>query len=270
MNVQQLADFVEDPRTLLNITCKQAAFMVQGAVSNIPTVREAAHSVKTYTVDFKRFDLASSQSLFKLAVEDDIERGSSFKKVTCTVTTTNAQSVISGYYLGWKADHAYALDLNDKGKKFFVTAPLNGCAILINGSRKCPLVVHANFSDQLPEPKYLDNATMEENLRIRDETRLQQWTEIYSAYTVDLMKRYLFDRNQPVGIFDPAFYFSLRGSQGRVFGLRDTDGWTFYYSMDCARWQGKRLIRRSFTGTLWPVREAPENNQAILDFMAGR
>jgi hypothetical protein len=269
MTPAELSQFVENPISVQNDLIKLGQFSIQGSVGGQQIVRSASHRVKGLTIDFKRYRVESSRGYFKFVIEDDLPRGVNQKKVTCTQTNQHGSTVLRCYFLIWSADHCHALDLPANGNRLFLTAPLNGCAVMINGPRNNPLVVHANVSNQLPEPNYPPNAGIEEIGRIRNETRLQQWTAAYSAYATDLIKRYIFDSNYPTTICDPEFYFQCGGAQARVFGLRDVDGWTFYYNIDLSRRKrgGQGMETKSFTGTLWPKRQEPSYEQVIKNFI---
>ncbi|MEE2788706.1 MAG: hypothetical protein VX589_15330 [Myxococcota bacterium] len=159
---------------------------------------------------------------------------------------------VPSYYLNWAPDKACAMRLGQSANAFF-TAPLNGCAILINGDRASPTVVHANITigDILPAPPSFDSSVTGPY----EKEKMALFYQYYLNLGTGLVDGGVFTGTSgTTQMFDPLLYYKYQGGKAKVFGLRQPDGWTFYYSME------QRVSPTSIkylSGQLWPKLATP-------------
>ncbi|WP_224367408.1 hypothetical protein [Hyalangium versicolor] len=75
----------------------------------------------------------------------------------------------AGVFLGWKNGKGEVMDLGQASPdtRFFATAPMNGCALIVGGNGKGPTVMHANY----------DGAALQNSMKHSDQ--LNVYTDAY-------------------------------------------------------------------------------------------
>lgn len=166
--------------------------------------------------------------------------------------THSSDAVLDAYYLPWGPSVAYSVQLG-KDRKFFATAKVDGCCIIVSGDRTAPTVMHINYAPDesrvVPETQaILDHRQAAFHYDRLSKEKHNEYTRFYGGFAADLIKENIIDGFKPIGVYDPAFYLS-KGGWGTVFGVwrddHDYKGWKFYYNIN----NGNRWI----TSELWPA-----------------
>ncbi|MEM6754221.1 MAG: hypothetical protein AAF630_14750 [Cyanobacteria bacterium P01_C01_bin.38] len=132
------------------------------------------------------------------------------------------------YFLPWNSGEAYMLELANDAN-YFLTPQLDGCCVMINGTRQNPTVIHANYNlDDLQ--KEMEDMSLEEFKKQYYTQRLYQYASFYTKLAAQLLNKNIFDSEAITSIFDPEFYLNQANS-ARIFGIRKNDEWTFYYNI---------------------------------------
>jgi hypothetical protein len=183
----------------------------------------------------------------KMGFKEDAAMGSTSAK--CNMTKD--YSVEDVYVLDWKADKIYYTRLGNQAK-YFATARVNGCGVIIGGDRKSPTVVHANISPDsvYPENEAAYTAWSEAKDKAEHQTQLNTrekhdaWNRYYNNLAMTLRKDNRIS-NDTISVVDPRIY-QADGSYGRIFGVRADNGdWTFYLNRD-------KGTQQAITQEIWP------------------
>ncbi|MDH6083611.1 hypothetical protein [Umezakia ovalisporum] len=152
---------------------------------------------------------------------------------------------IKTYYLRWGNGKAYSVQLsNDNDVDYFLSAELNSCCVMINGSQENPTIIHANYNSQKLELHLPEDMPMQEKGAEMAKHQHRQYKLFYGNMAHKLIDEKVFDPKLPTSIFDPEFYMSGGGSHAAVFGIRKNRLWTFYYNLQ----KGNEFV----TAELWP------------------
>jgi hypothetical protein len=121
------------------------------------------------------------------------------------------------YWLPWGPGKCYIGNL-PSGKKYFFTYKINGCGVIIGGTKAQPIVAHANMvSNRL--------VTTNDN---DETTRIQ--TAVYESFYMGLAAQLQMTgelTGSQVTVYTPREYLSGAGF-GAVFGICPAGEWTFY------------------------------------------
>jgi hypothetical protein len=270
MNSSQLDAFTLDPVAFLNPPAGRngkglnvtisGADGVEGATTNVAVANAPAAIVAKSYATFPMVKFPGTIVDYYMA----LNTGMGVLNIAKDPTRTTEQTV-KAYYLNWKGDTGYWMKL-DGGPtaRFFFTARMNGCGVLIYGTPAAPTVVHANIkmANLLANPDF-DNvqavATFEEkkkaiyrNYYLNVAAGLSD-TAIFQASSLSAMG--LDSSGASSSTFDPSLYYKYNGSFAHCFGIRDTvsGNWSFYYHMTKQTLQGTSFL----TGRLWPTLDAP-------------
>lgn len=174
----------------------------------------------------------------------------------------------NAYHLPWASNRTYYMRLAGRYGYFF-TAPMNGCAVMIRGSRTEPTVYHANYQldEEAPELRGLSTTNM---IARRHERR----RDFYAQLQAEL---------DPGAVFHPDFYLAPNGVASRissVFGFCEqfTREWTFYYHIILDNQPYINVDRDVvvshkkpyfITGELWPNYRVPTWRSWMGHYMLG-
>jgi len=175
----------------------------------------------------------------------------------------------NAYHLPWAPNCTYHMTLaGDYG--YFFTAPMNGCAVMIRGSRTTPTVYHANYqlSEDAPE---LIGLSMDHTIERRHRRRREFYTQFETDIAADV-------------VFHPDFYLAPNGVASRfssVFGFcaQWTREWTFYYHILLDKQPYINIDRKVtvqhknkpyfITGELWPNYHQPTWRSLLGHYLLG-
>lgn len=150
-------------------------------------------------------------------------------KVLGAGTATSREAV----FVPWAANQAHRVTL-DNQMAVFMTDPLNGCGILIDGNRNGPTVIHANYYIG-PDDDGIAEAATQAGRGVREHLNyLREAAYTALAVRLGLGNHYL---------FSPRDYYA-NGLGARVFGIRTIVGWTFYATT--------RAGDNTVTAQIWP------------------
>src|SRR5262249_13029049 len=70
--------------------------------------------------------------------------------ITCLTASTMTSRRTRAVYLPWRNGRGCRMQIDAPNNyEFFLPAPLNGCSVIIGGTRAQPIVVHANYDSPL-------------------------------------------------------------------------------------------------------------------------
>ena len=130
---------------------------------------------------------------------------------------------------------------------------LNGCGVIINGTRTNPTIVHANIdmNPLLPKPDWDDPVAV----KTYETTKKRTFYQFYLNFALAAAEsEILLGSVGTSQLFDPELYYKYGGSMAKVFGIKDSsDQWTFYYSMERPTASGIQYT----AGQIWPELTPP-------------
>lgn len=172
----------------------------------------------------------------------------SLRDFSVTATTphvaTIAAGTFRGYWLPWHSGYAFRISLGSSAD-YFMTAKMNGCGIIIGGSRTNPLVIHAN-EDNVSVPAFRPSENIAvEGRRIRN-IQSNEYKLAYGTLAAQAIAAGWFGTGTPnVSVIDPEFYLSDTLQTMSVFGVRRNAEWTFYANLHS-------ITKKGFTLEIWP------------------
>ena len=174
------------------------------------------------------------QCLFK----GDIAESSPGNELNLTGTTN---PLGDAWLLPWQADHVVWGTLDNSAVKF-LTYAVNGCGVLVSGTRQNPVVVHANASPgKVSAPVF--GVRGKHPCIINEDVRAGERRNIYDGFVTYLHGRVTnFDRDN-VATWYPGTDYSLGG----VFGERSSGTWRIY-----GHAHGDKS-NNSTTAVIWPL-----------------
>jgi hypothetical protein len=208
----------------------------------------------TYTVEFSAGKtialplVGQVGQIKKMGFTEDAAMGS----VPAKCNMTKDYSAEDVYVLDWKADKIYHTKLGNQAK-YFATARVNGCGVIIGGDRNAPTVVHANIS---PDSVYPENAgayaawsTAQDKAEHQTQLSTREKHDAWARYYANLAIKLRTDNrisSDTISVVDPRIY-QADGSYGRIFGIRADNGdWTFYLNRD-------KGTNKAVTQEIWPT-----------------
>jgi hypothetical protein len=272
MNGTQLGNFLADPVTFLNPPAgknnKGVPVVISGAdgdegattnvaVANAPA---AIRGVINYAT-FPMIAFPAAQLDYYLAINPD----TSGLNIAKDPQNGFTYQTVKAFYLNWKPNKGYWMKLTGSpAVRFFFTARMNGCGVLIYGLPTSPTVVHANvdMNNLLAQPGF-DNVQATKEYEEKKKAMYRSYylnvaaglsdTPIFQA--ASLSRVGLDDSGASSSTFDPSVYYKFDGSFAHVFGIRDsvTGNWTFYWHMTKQTLQGTSYL----AGRLWPTFDHP-------------
>jgi hypothetical protein len=76
---------------------------------------------------------------------------------------SKAQDSLEGFYLPWAGHSVYRMSLKEEHQpRLFFTAPLDGCAVVIEGTPEKPVIYHANANQVHPDDSPLGDRSLVE------------------------------------------------------------------------------------------------------------
>ncbi|HET9956473.1 MAG TPA: hypothetical protein VFQ61_18335 [Polyangiaceae bacterium] len=246
-----------DTRALVQFKRDPAGFVDSGLFRVMPITAHAPPSPGGIAIDSgEKFSLvryvpADSLRTLRLKATDLAQNAG--HDVICQDGVLDGSADVEGYYLGWKTDEIHMMSLSPLcGADFFVTAKMNGCCVYVSGTQASPTVIHANTgSAALEDFDDSGYATMAEKTTALFEYQATIYRKIYAKLAARLAEFGHIQTGGPVTVFDPGNYRLAGGYDARVFGLRRSGNWTFYYS--CERSQNG--AETHVTRELWPTFE---------------
>jgi hypothetical protein len=165
----------------------------------------------------------------------------------------------AGAFLGWKSGKGELMDLSQASEstRFFATAPMNGCALIVGGSASGPTIMHANYDSD----------------HLRSSTDHNHQVGVYTDAYARIAQQAVGGGHIPgdnLMVFDPGKYLHKDSgvSAVNVFGVKGDDGqWKLHYSAKrqtteqlpqgfFAKLLGQKPQSRThnevITGELWP------------------
>ncbi|WP_224241097.1 hypothetical protein [Hyalangium gracile] len=175
----------------------------------------------------------------KFSQQPGVAQDVSFNKSPLDPREPLAPNEQAGVFLGWKSGKGELMNLGQASEntRLFVTAPMNGCALIVGGPGDGPTVMHANY----------DSDTLRSSVKHADQ--LAVYTEAYKKISDQAVAGGHIPPENKV-VFDPSKY--LKEGSGvsaiSVFGIKGEDGnWTLHYN---ARRQTNETIEPGWFGKL--------------------
>ncbi len=138
-------------------------------------------------------------------------------KLGTTCSVSSGGSGLSVWALPWEKSFAGRTKLGAGGDPRFLTPSLNGCCVIIGGTRMEPVVVHANCQPADLLTPVMDQPAMYFRL----------WSDVYVTVASQLVsKGYVPDDN--LTLFQPTDYMLPGVSEASVFGVRNAGNWSFH------------------------------------------
>lgn len=200
------------------------------------SVQEKDNSLDLITESINLYQLPTDSATRSIYLVEDINNVYRFQPEKAKKATE-----FNTYFLPWNSGEAYMLKLADDADYFF-TPQLNGCCVMINGTRQNPVIIHANYDSERLQID-IEGMSLEEQLKAYRKHQFKQYTRFYGNMAHQLIDDNIFDSQAATSIFDPEFYLS-HGGLASVFGIRKNGEWTFYYNLQ----KGNSNV----TAELWP------------------
>lgn len=200
------------------------------------SVQEKDNSLDLITESINLYQLPTDSATRSIYLVEDINNVYRFQPEKAKKATE-----FNTYFLPWNSGEAYMLKLADDADYFF-TPQLNGCCVMINGTRQNPVIIHANYDSERLQID-IEGMSLEEQLKAYRKHQFKQYTRFYGNMAHQLIDDNIFDSQAAPSIFDPEFYLS-HGGLATVFGIQKNGEWTFYYNLQ----KGNSNV----TAELWP------------------
>jgi len=270
-------DLLEDP-----VGVGSRIAMRAGYSDNDLPVRQVGSYHPAGSTEIKLFDVGAVPLVFK-------DGGIAYGAATFRLEQRSKSQVgaaVTACYLPWGPHEAYRISLKkiDDEIRLFFTAPLDGCAVVVEGTPEAPVVYHANASGVEPAASPLSDPAVLEMvaLKLLDKRNAAMFAA-YRAFPGDLDS---FSDAMKSGAITPLEYGVLVGrpseqrekaallrnlelpgwfartgwkakpkdltfhkSTGAVFGVRKSGSWAFYQQKIMDLQEGSFVLS---CGEFWP------------------
>ena len=126
------------------------------------------------------------------------------------------------YGLPWTVGYAARTQLGPTHRRF-LTPTLNGCCVIVSGTRAAPVVVHANAQA----------ATLLAPLGGDLPRYFARWSDVYVTVVSQLTAQGLIP-DDDLEMLTPSMYSVPGVANAAVFGVQEGASWSFYYVMNQA------------------------------------
>lgn len=157
---------------------------------------------------------------------------SSPKQLEANATANPKGQKVKALWVPWKDGKGlYTAIQEEPTAEFIFTARLNGCAVIVGGDARWPVMAHVNAPNP-PAPVAVGPGVNQK--QAEEQTRANQMNYYKDFYleTAKTFKERGIIKQEPVIVnFSPTLYMAHGGAFGFVFGLKREGSWKFYYTM---------------------------------------